>query len=71
MYVQRNTEHVRVTTVAMEKDYTLLTLRLQPYLSSMKRARAVLYFHMWPIRLHYIFPRHGFRKNVSDHKRVF
>jgi hypothetical protein len=49
---------VRLTIVAVEKHYVLhiLSVCLQPYLSSMQSACAVVYSNLWPVRLYYVFP---------------
>ena len=49
-----------VTSVAVEKQYLLhiLSVCLQPQLSSMQCACTVLYCHLWPVWLCGIFPHY-------------
>ena len=60
---------VRVTTVVVEKQYLLhiLSTCLQPYISSMQMACAVLrvYWHLWPVRLYNILPHYVTRPTVQ------
>ena len=70
---------VRVTLVAVEKQcvaYSECVFRSQPYLPSTQCACAVLYHHLWPIRLYCIFPHYVingtiFEKNVIEHKHAY
>ena len=53
-----------------------MSVCLYSYLSSMQRACAVLYCHLWPVRLSYIFQRYlkygsFFEKIVLNTKCVF
>jgi len=43
--------HVRVTTVAVQKQEVLhiLSVYLQPLVSSMRCACVILYCHLWPL----------------------
>ena len=56
------------TVIAVEKQSVLhtLSLCLQPMLSGMQSACAVLYRHMWPVRLYRIVPYYL----ISDTKSV-
>jgi hypothetical protein len=51
---------VRVTIVAVRKQQALsiLSVCLQPQLSGMQKACAVLYCHLWPVWLYHIFPHY-------------
>jgi hypothetical protein len=56
-------KRVRVTIFAVENEYIFLSLCLQPYLSSMQCACAVLYCHLCPVPLYHMFPP------ILSHKR--
>jgi len=65
---------VSATTVAVEKQLVLhiLSACLHPLSSSMQCARAVLYCHLWPVRL-YNFSTlshkgHDFQNKVTERK---
>ena len=70
---------VRVTAVTAEKQQVLhilcvcVCVCLQPQLPSMHSAWAVIYCHLWPVRLHHVFStsphtRHDFRMKVTEHQ---
>ena len=60
MYYNVAMKRFRVTTAAVEKHsvFHILCARLQPWLSSMQSACAVLYCHLLPVWLYHIFPRY-------------
>jgi len=51
---------VRVTIDAEERQevFHVLSVCLYPYLSSMQCECAVIYCHLWPVRLYNIFPNY-------------
>jgi hypothetical protein len=70
------------TNVAVEKQYVLriLSLCLYPLSSSMQSACAILYFHLWAVRIYTIYPHYlipgaiwgavkgGRKENVTESK---
>jgi len=48
---------LRITIFAMKKRLVLRFVSV-PYLSSMQSACALLYFHLWPVRLYSNFPHY-------------
>jgi hypothetical protein len=67
---------VRATTVAVKKRYVLHILCMCSVALVMQHTNtgAVLYCHLWPLRLHNIFPHsykwHDFWKNVFEYELV-
>jgi hypothetical protein len=67
---------VRITTIAMEKRYYILSVCVCSLVSSMQSAWAVLYCHLWPGWLYHVLPHYLinltiFGKKVLNIKRVF
>ena len=63
---------LHITIIAVEKQKVLHTLSvcLEPWLSSRKSACAVLYCHVWPAPLYYIFFPHCLTKGTIFNKTL-
>jgi hypothetical protein len=55
---------LRTVAVGKRKVLRILSVCLQLYLSSVQSACAVLYCHLWPVRLYHILPHYLINRSI-------